>query len=137
AETRLLELTNAYATLARLGEYKPYRLIEEATSSRIRTDRPVLTSSAQAWIIADILSDNAARSLAFGRQSALHFAFPVACKTGTSSDFRDNWALGYPPEFTVCIWVGNFDGSAMRHVSGVTGAGPMLHDVFEHLHRQF
>jgi penicillin-binding protein 1C len=90
-----------------------------------------------AYLIADILSDNDARIQAFGPESSLRFDFPVACKTGTSSDFRDNWAFGYTPEFTVGVWVGNFDGSPMRHVSGVTGAAPILHDLVDYLHDHY
>jgi penicillin-binding protein 1C len=131
-ETRLLELTNAYACLARLGEFRPWRILADAPASQRAVSRPEFV-----WQIADILSDNAARTLSFGMHSALRFDFPVACKTGTSSDFRDNWTLGFTPEFTVGVWVGNFDGSPMHEVSGVTGAGPILHDVFEHLHSQF
>jgi penicillin-binding protein 1C len=104
--------------------------------SRRSTARRVAEPAA-AYLIADILSDNDARSLAFGAESPLRFAFPVACKTGTSSDFRDNWAFGYTPEFTVGIWVGNFDGSPMQHISGVTGAAPLLHDLVEHLHQRY
>src|SRR5947209_3689061 len=81
-----------------------------------------------------MMSANSARTLAFGINNALRFDFPVACKTGTSTDFRDNWTLGFTPEFTVGVWVGNFDGSPMREISGVTGAGPILHSIFEHLH---
>ena len=142
AEARLLELANAYACLARLGQYKPYRLAcwISAAGARDnvqpRTARQVADPAA-AYLIADILSDNDARALAFGAESPLRFGFPVACKTGTSSDFRDNWAFGYTPEFTVGIWVGNFDGSPMEQVSGVTGAAPILHDLVEHLHQQF
>ena len=131
-ETRLLELTNAYACLARLGEYRPWRILTASPTSRSRVSRPELV-----WQIADILRDNSARTLSFGMRSALRFDFPVACKTGTSSDFRDNWTIAFTPEFTVGVWVGNFDGTPMREVSGVTGAGPILHDVFEHLHTQF
>ena len=72
--------------------------------------------------------------MTFGVDSNLHWDFPVACKTGTSTDFRDNWAIGYTPEFTVGVWVGNFDGRPMLGVSGVTGAGPLLHEIFERLH---
>ncbi|MEP6809643.1 MAG: hypothetical protein ABI992_05320, partial [Chthoniobacterales bacterium] len=86
------------------------------------------------WEIADMMSDNAARTLSFGINSALRFDFPVACKTGTSTDFRDNWTIGFTPEFSVGVWVGNFDGTPMHEVSGVTGAGPILHGIFEHLH---
>lgn len=138
AEARLLELAGAYAALARLGEYKPCRLLlnpppefSSAAASRRIGD------AGAAWLVADILADNAARALAFGVDSPLRFDFPVACKTGTSSDFRDNWAFGYTPEFTVGVWVGNFDGSPMRQVSGVTGAAPILHGVFAQLHARY
>jgi len=144
AEARLLELANAYACLARLGEYKPYRLLLDSaggwgssiSDSRLSTARRV-GDPAAAYLIAEILSDNTARTLAFGAESPLRFDFPVACKTGTSSDFRDNWAFGYTPEFTVGVWVGNFDGAPMKHISGVTGAAPLLHDLVEHLHQHY
>ncbi|MES2571973.1 MAG: penicillin-binding protein 1C [Verrucomicrobiota bacterium] len=129
-EARLLELTNAYAALARLGEYRPFRLLaDRPTGDAIRVARPELV-----WQIADMMRDNGARTLAFGMHSALRYAYPVACKTGTSSDFRDNWTLGFTPEFTAGVWVGNFDGSPMSEVSGVTGAAPILHAIFDHLH---
>ena len=128
AEVRLLELTNAYAALARLGEYAPFVML--------RNDKPLPNGNSNAaWIIADMLSDNTARSTSFGFYSALRFDFPVACKTGTSTSFRDNWCFAYTPEFTVGVWAGNFDGQPMREVSGVTGAGPLAHDVMEYLHK--
>ena len=98
---------------------------------------PRIVDPSAAYLITDILSDNDARTLAFGADSALRFDFPVACKTGTSSDFRDNWAFGYTPEFTVGVWVGNSDGSPMQHISGVTGAAPILHELFDHLHQRY
>lgn len=132
-EVRLLELVNAYAALARLGEWRPLRLLrgETATVTGHRVAEP-----RACWLIADMLSDADARSSAFGYDSPLRFDFPVACKTGTSSDFRDNWALGFTPEFTVGVWVGNLDGHPMSGVSGVTGAGPILHEVMTLLHEQ-
>ncbi len=129
AEARLLELANAYACLARLGEHRPFRLL---ANEPIAPARRVFDAGA-AFLMADILSDNLARTAAFGADSSLHFDFSVACKTGTSSDFRDNWAFGYTPEFTVGVWVGNFDGAPMERVSGVTGAAPLLHEIFIHL----
>ena len=133
AEARLVELTNAYACLARLGSYQGCRVLADASSAG--PARQICDARA-AYLIADILSDNAARALSFGVDSNLRWEFPVACKTGTSTDFRDNWAIGYTPEFTVGVWVGNFDGTPMIDVSGVTGAGPMLHEIFERLHAQ-
>jgi penicillin-binding protein 1C len=138
AETRLLELANAYTSLARLGEYCPYRVLEAPTSGQFgATANPIrIADPSAAYLLADILSDNDARLLAFGAESPLRFEFPVACKTGTSSDFRDNWAFGYTPEFTAGVWVGNPDGSPMQDVSGVTGAAPVLHELFEFLHQR-
>ena len=142
AEARLLELANAYACLARLG--LPALSIAGRIPQRLGPAPGDGTNAfrrgrfaAAAYLIADILSDNSARHLAFGMDSPLCFDFPVACKTGTSTDFRDNWAVGYTPEFTVGIWVGNFDGSPMEHVSGVSGAAPILHEIFEYLHEHY
>jgi penicillin-binding protein 1C len=132
SEARLLELTNAYATLARLGEHRPVRLLQSDPSGVEQVFEPE-----PAWLIADILSDDSARSASFGWRSALSFPFRVACKTGTSSEFRDNWAIGYTPEFTVGVWVGNFDGSPMQRVSGVSGAAPVMHSLMMELHRRF
>lgn len=126
APVRLIELANAYAALARLGESKPWTLLaDDPNESVARVIDPT-----SAWMIADILSDNQARQLTFGRRSPLRFDFPVAVKTGTSSEYRDNWTFGYTPEFTVGVWMGNFDRSPMQNVSGVTGAATILHDVF-------
>jgi penicillin-binding protein 1C len=136
AEIRLLELTNVYATLARLGEWRPVRLIVPDEAGETLAPRTRATRE-HCWLIADILSDNAAREPAFGAASSLRFDFPVACKTGTSTDFRDNWAMAYTPEFTVGVWVGNFNGAPMREVSGVTGAAPIMNDVMRYLWRRF
>jgi penicillin-binding protein 1C len=78
-------------------------------------------------IVLDILSDPAARMPGFGFETPFDFPFPVAVKTGTSRHFTDNWAVGTTRGFTVGVWAGNFNGHPMEGVSGVTGAGPLLH----------
>ena len=133
-ETRLLELTSAFATIGRLGVHRPYRLLLRALGE-VAGGRRVCDPRAT-FLVADMLADNSARAASFGLNSFLAFDFPVACKTGTSSDYRDNWALGCTPEFTVGVWVGNMDGSPMREITGVTGAAPVLHEIFTHLHAQ-
>jgi len=135
AEVRLLELTNAYATLARLGNYAPYRLSLDSDGPPLRTTR--LFSADAAYILADILSDNRARSAAFGLHSPLRFdkGLRVAAKTGTSTDFRDNWCLGFTPDYTIGVWVGRFDNQPMQGISGVSGAGPIFHDLMVRVHR--
>ncbi len=133
-EVRLLELANAFATIGRLGLYRPYRLLRRELTGGV-PGRQVCDARA-AYLVADMLSDNAARAASFGLNSYLAFDFPVACKTGTSSNYRDNWVLACTPEYTVGVWVGNMDGSPMRGITGVTGAAPLMHEVMTHLHEQ-
>src|SRR5690606_36882744 len=78
-----------------------------------------------AYIITDILSDPNARVPAFGTNSALDIGRPAAAKTGTTTDFRDNWVMGYTPNLVVGVWVGNADNTPMVDITGVSGAGPI------------
>jgi 1A family penicillin-binding protein len=82
-----------------------------------------------AYLITSILSDKKARCPAFGCPNALELQFqPVAAKTGTTNDYKDNWTLGYTPDLVVGVWVGNADNSEMKGTTGVTGAAPIWHD---------
>lgn len=135
APVRLIELTNAYATLARLGSWLPWRLLPDTAGQG--SVPAVKMKPDQAYLIADILSDNQARVLTFGAHSPLRMPFRVAVKTGTSQSYHDNWTVGYTPEFTVGVWVGNFDHTPMQGVSGVTGAAPIWRDIFMHLHERY
>lgn len=84
-----------------------------------------------AYTLTDILSDNAARTPAFGPHSDLVIpGHQVAVKTGTTNNLKDNWTIGYTPQFLVATWVGNFDSSPMSYVaSGVTGASPIWNKI--------
>lgn len=134
-EVSLLELAQAYATLARGGLAIAPRFIRKfRTSDGVEQEalsaRPArIIDEAQAAVITDILSDPKARMGAFGSDTVLDFPFPVAAKTGTSKGFRDNITAGYTREVTVAVWVGNFDGHPMQAISGITGAGPLFHEV--------
>jgi penicillin-binding protein 1C len=130
AEVPLDEMVAAYAMLARGGEWLAPRALRSLDGRTIGSSSPTrLLSARTAFWITDILSDNDARAYTFGRGGSLEFPFPVAAKTGTSTAYRDNWAVGYTREVTVGVWVGNFDRTPMRDSSGVTGAGPIFHDV--------
>jgi membrane carboxypeptidase/penicillin-binding protein PbpC len=72
---------------------------------------------------------------AFGEASVLNIDRPAAAKTGTTSDWRDNWTVGYTPDRAVGVWVGNADGQPMEAISGVSGAGPIWHEVMLAAHR--
>lgn len=127
AEVRLDELTAAYATFARGGEwiaptFLPRSADAPADAARVVSDRT-------AFWITDVLSDADARAFVFGRGGSLELPFPVAVKTGTSQAYHDNWTVGYSRHATVGVWVGNFDRRPLRNSSGVTGAAPIFHAV--------
>ena len=133
-EVRLIDLANAYATLARGGLKKPVRAATEVDVAGNVVpiavgDETRVMPELDAARITDVLKDAKARVASFGEGSVLEFSFEAAGKTGTSKGYRDNWAVGFTKQITVAAWVGNFDGSPMDHVSGITGAGPLFHDV--------
>lgn len=107
------------------------KVIEEYTQPQ--TER--IVSEQAAYLITDVLSDNNARAPAFGLNSVLKTTRPTAVKTGTTSSWRDNWTLGFTPDYVTGVWVGNADNAEMEHISGITGAAPIWHDVMEYIHR--
>ncbi|HEY8100845.1 MAG TPA: penicillin-binding protein 1C [Burkholderiaceae bacterium] len=130
AEVSLLELTNAYRTLADGGMAGTFSLTPRSSQNKKR-----LLDARAAFIVDDILSDRAARSTTFGLSNELATTYWTAVKTGTSKDMRDNWCIGFSERYTVGVWVGNFDGEPMWDVSGVTGAAPIWRDVMDFLHK--
>jgi len=158
-EVRLLDLSTAFAIFAAQGQrvepvaVKEVRTVEGEVLFRHTTDddrppttdrralavvrRPssVVLSPQISWLITDILSDNSARAPAFGQGSVLRLSRPAAVKTGTTTDWRDNWTVGYTPDLVTGVWVGNADGQSMQQISGVSGAGPIWHDFMEMAHR--
>lgn len=135
-EVRLLELTAGYGALAN-GGYRvdPVYILEVRDRDgnvlyewdAPQYEQPVLDPRV-AYLLSDILSDNEARIPSFGPGSALNIGRPAAAKTGTTTDFRDNWTVGYTPNLVVGVWVGNADNSPMVEVSGISGAGPIWNE---------
>ncbi|MGL5083055.1 MAG: penicillin-binding protein 1C [Microcoleaceae cyanobacterium] len=151
-EVNLWELAQAYVTIANQGKFQPLittfdRTLNQSLTSKTCVNQSFCNSDSLAtlsrqidrpvtWkLITDMLSDRHARATAFGVDSVLSLPFPVAVKTGTSSDYRDTWTVGFTPDYTVATWVGNFDGAPMQKVSGVTGAAPLWSQIMLHLHR--
>ncbi len=137
-EVRLLDLTDGYATFATGGvHHDPVSIlrITDGTAKVLYQWRPTggrrAISPQVSYLITSILSDNLARMPEFGDDSPLLLDRPAAAKTGTTTDFHDNWTVGYSPDLTAGVWVGNADNSAMRDVSGISGAAPIWHDFME------
>ncbi|MBV8246350.1 MAG: penicillin-binding protein 1C, partial [Candidatus Eremiobacteraeota bacterium] len=105
-EVSLWQLAQAYTTLARRGD----AVALTALSNESVAARPI--GDSRVWmLVTKMLADPHARALSFGVHSVLQLPFEAAVKTGTSSDYRDTWTVGFTRAYTVATWVGNFDGS--------------------------
>lgn len=133
AEVKMLEMSSTYAAFAN-GGYKiaPTAILridnmrEQTLYRQQKVKGQQIFGEAEAFIINDILSDNNARTIAFGANSQLNTKQPIAVKTGTTNSMKDNWTIGWSQNFLVHVWVGNNDGSPMKSVaSGITGASPI------------
>ncbi len=136
-EVPLVEMTGAFQAIANNGTLVAPTAILNITDSYGRTIEPFQAqprqalNPAHAYLITNILADNQARTPAFGANSVLKLSRPAAAKTGTTNDYRDNWAIGYTPDIVTGVWVGNTDRSPMVNVSGLAGAAPIWHNFME------
>lgn len=154
-EVKPLDMAYAYSVLANMGTMAGEPVPEVDRRPGHRTLNPVsilriedkngnviyeykqptteqVIDPALAYLMDDILSDNNARAAAFGSNSVLKKDFedrPIAAKTGTTNNFRDNWTVGFTPQLATAVWVGNNDNSEMKDVTGLSGAAPIWHDV--------
>ena len=131
-DVTLLDLTSAYSTFANIGLRIPpvaiTRILDssgELVFEQSNHSAEQVMRTEHAYLISSILSDNRARTPAFGANSVLNLDFPVAVKTGTTNDIRDNWTIGYTPDIAVGVWIGNEDYTPMQNTSGVIGAAPL------------
>lgn len=145
-EVRMIDMAVAFGVFANQGyriDLQPILKVTDKRGKILEEYKPPkspifgkkVLPSGIAFIISNILADNGARLDAFGPTSELRIGNkPVSVKTGTTNDYRDNWTIGFTPDLLVAAWVGNNDHTPMSGiVSGVTGAAPIWHDIFENL----
>ncbi len=137
-DVSLIDMTSAYSVFANGGQRMPPVAILKITDfagNIIYEYQPQageqVIRAEHAYLISSILSDNNSRSLMFGSNSLLNLSFPVAAKTGTTNDFRDNWTLGYTPDLVTGVWVGNADYTPMVNTTGLSGAAPIWSQFME------
>jgi membrane carboxypeptidase/penicillin-binding protein PbpC len=143
-EVMMIDMAKLYGTFANYGETVDINPILEVKNAKGETlyhndcalDHTNCPKQANldpkvAYQITDILSDNNARTPAFGPHSVLYIPNQqVAVKTGTTNNLKDNWSIGYTKDRLVAVWVGNNDGRPMSYVaSGITGASPIWNKI--------
>ncbi len=135
-EVKLLDMTSAFSVFATEGMRNPVQSVLKIVDrggkiyeqEELKSERVMDVQIARK--ISSILSDNVARTPIFGAHSPLILEDrPVAAKTGTTSQFRDAWTMGYTPSITVGVWAGNNDNRPMKDgADGVFVAAPIWHD---------
>ena len=145
-EVRLLDLTNVYSTIRNAGRERAPIAILKVTNARGAVlesaesvpGRQVLGENGEqiAYLLNNMLSDNQARQYMFGPNNIMELPDdrPAAVKTGTSNDFRDSWAVGFTPDITIGVWVGNSDSTPMQEIAGSNGAGLIWRDLMLSYH---
>jgi membrane peptidoglycan carboxypeptidase len=134
-EVPLIDMASGASTLAAQGTYRhPQAILSIVAQGQTlyrydpRVNHRAAVSPQVSFIMADMLSNDRNRQLAFGPNSDLVIpGHRVAAKTGTTNDFRDNLTVGFTPNLAVAVWVGNADHTPMLHVSGIVGAAPIFH----------
>jgi membrane peptidoglycan carboxypeptidase len=145
-EASLLHMTSAYATFANQGVHIPPTSILQINDNQGKTIYHYNESHPQgaralgadvSYLINSMLSDKKARYHEFSPGNPLELDRPAAAKTGTTDSFRDNWTIGYTPYLTAGVWAGNSDNSIMNNIIGITGAGPIWHDIMEYASQHY
>lgn len=157
-EVTLYDLTYAYSVFANMGQMNGRIMPQDRRRPGFRSLDPtlilrvedqsgevmweygkhnsfgsnVVVEPSLAYLINNILSDEEARHPSVGSNSALQIDRPSAVKTGTTNDFRDNWAVGYTPQIVTGVWVGNTDNSPMQDMPAIVGAAPIWHAAMEY-----
>ncbi len=144
-EVRMTEMAAAFGVFANEGvrvDLVPVLKVVDSQGKVLEEFKPKagkkVLSGEVAFLISSILSDNSARTAAFGANSLLNIkGKTVAVKTGTTDDKRDNWTIGFTPSFLVVTWVGNNDNTPMNPAlaSGITGAAPIWNAIMTELLR--
>jgi penicillin-binding protein 1A len=137
-ETTLIDMVSAYGVFAAQGQRMPANGIVDILDSNSfsiyknnQSPQKVL-SRRSANLISSILSDNNARAYIFGANSPLYFPnYEVAVKTGTTSDYKDGWIIGYTPSIAAGVWAGNNNNEAIKKEPGSVVAGPIFHSFME------
>ncbi len=129
-ELKLIELVNLYSGLARGGVYRPFKTMKENKILFKKEEGVRILSNEATWLVSHIMKDverpDFPESWMFTKNRP-----DIAWKTGTSYAHQDAWSVGFTPEYTIGVWLGNFDGSLSKGLSGSGTAAPVLFDIFQ------
>ncbi len=128
AEVNMWDMVALYRALANEGQVKPNQILQKDTLTQ---SQPIFSSGAS-FLTLDILKELVRPGSEYYWRS-FNRRRPIAWKTGTSFGHKDAWAVGVNPQYTIGVWVGNFNGETNKNLSGASSAGPILFDLLQTL----
>jgi len=132
AEGSLWDMTQLYVQLGQLAQSLPVTPMSILSTADTYPLKGATLSAGSAWLTLEALVEvNRPGELGFWKQYSS--ARKVAWKTGTSFGFRDAWAIGVTPKYTVGVWVGNAEGTGTVGLTGTQAAAPVMFDIFNQL----
>lgn len=130
-EVTAWDLVRLFRGLANQGVFEPLRLLENDPVIRNKSSASFISKGA-CYLTMEMMKElKRPGAEYFWKQ--YHNQYTIAWKTGTSYGHKDSWAVGVSPEYTIAVWIGNFDGEGNKNLSGVGSAGPLLFQIFNSL----
>ncbi|MBN1411469.1 MAG: penicillin-binding protein 1C [Spirochaetales bacterium] len=132
AEGTVWDMAVLYRGLGNMGRFKPLTIYPDDDSSEMNESEPILITPGACYLTMEVMKE-------LSRPGVEYFwdryqsQWPLAWKTGTSYGQRDGWACGVSPDWTIAVWVGNFDGSMNPNLIGRSCSAPILFDIFNYL----
>ncbi len=122
----LWEMAGLYTSFANQGIYEPLQVIRQ---KRHKTLKSTIFSPEANFMLTDILTKVQRPDLPSDYQHNPRIP-KIAWKTGTSYGRRDAWSIGFNKDYTIAVWVGNFDGHGSPELTGAGVATPLLFRLF-------
>lgn len=122
-------MVRLYRGLANEGKFSDNIILKNSDSNS--QEGAQLISSGSTYLTLEMLKDLKRPGSEYFWQK-FNNAKDFSWKTGTSYGHKDAWAVGLNPEYTIAVWVGNFDGESNKNLSGANSAGPILLICLKH-----
>lgn len=132
AEVTLWDMAVLFRGLANGGKFRRLQILKDSEGLEGNSTSISLISPGACYLTLNMLRELRRPGSEYYWQQYQN-QWPLAWKTGTSYGQRDAWAVGVSPQWTIAVWIGNFDGEGNANLAGASCAGPLLFDIFNSL----
>ncbi|MBS9778970.1 MAG: penicillin-binding protein 1C [Campylobacteraceae bacterium] len=126
----LLDLTHLYTAFSNKGRVLPLKVAGSYIDKNVS-----IISEESAYLVSEILSEGI-RPLFSEFWESMKNAPRIGFKTGTSADSKDLYTIGFSKDYTLGVWIGNFDGSKTKDLTGLDTASKVVFEMFSYLDKK-